>query len=99
MGYIYITPILTDSWCTPGYILVPGDIPGWGQIRGNIKKNAADCAKLCNEERDCCSYEHSPSENTCNLNSDCKPSQEKYKDYNFCVQEGVKGRNSIIFLT
>ena len=76
-----------DSGCTNGYNLIHGDVPGWGlQIKGRIKTNNKGCAKLCNEEKNCCSYEYSPTEKLCNLNKDCKPSAKVYKDYSFCVK-------------
>ena len=78
--------------CSDGYNLVPGDTPGWGlQIRGRIKTDNQGCAKLCNKEKNCCSYEYSPTEKLCNLNKDCKPSAEIYKDFSFCVKPKVKG--------
>ena len=73
-----------------GYKLVPGDTPGWGlQIRGKIQTTAKGCAKYCSEEKSCCSYEYSPTEKLCNLNKDCKPTAEKYEDFDFCVK-GIK---------
>ena len=78
--------IFVDTECSKGYVLVPGDIPGWGQIQGRIKTDAKGCAELCNDNKDCCSYEYSPRKKRCNLNRDCKPTRKKFKDFNFCAK-------------
>merc|ERR1719369_1282099 len=75
-----------DPTCGEGFVLAPGDIPGWGQIRGRIKTDAKGCAKLCSNNKDCCSYEYSPRKKRCNLNRDCKPSRKKFEDFNFCAK-------------
>ena len=74
--------------CPEGYNLQPGDIPGWGQIGKNpsTETDVSGCSKRCNEEASCCSFEYSPTEHKCNLNKDCAPSQNKYKDYAFCTK-------------
>ena len=65
------------------------DIPGGGQIRGNIPEEKAEgCAKLCSEEPTCCSFEYSPLLKICNLNTDCNPTLKKYLDYIFCTKVG-----------
>ena len=76
-------------------MLIPGDIPGVGQIGSNpsIEESILDCSDRCIGETNCCSFEYSATEKKCNLNSDCQPSQAVYKDYSFCS----KG-NSIRFL-
>ena len=53
------------------------------------------CASLCSKHyKDCCSYEHSLSKNICNLNEECKPTEDKNEDFKFCV----KGYKIIILL-
>ena len=75
-----------NTACSKGYVLVPGDIPRWGQIRGRIKTDADGCAKQCNDNKNCCSYEYSPRKKICNLNRACKPSRKKFGDFNFCAK-------------
>ena len=68
---------------------MPGDAPGEGQIdgKGKIDTDSEGCGRLCGSYEECCSYEHSPRENLCNLNKDCEPSATKHKDYNFCSKK------------
>ena len=63
-----------------------GYSPGWGQLKEKVQTDSMGCAKLCNHQDECCSYEHSPAEKLCNLNKDCKPTAQKYMEYNFCVK-------------
>ena len=68
-------------------MLIPGDIPGVGQIGSNpsIEESVLDCSERCNVETNCCSFEYSSTEKKCNLNIDCQPTtQAVYKDYGFC---------------
>ena len=72
--------------CPAGFVLIPGDLPGMGQIESNpsIEESVLDCSDKCNDETNCCSFEYSGTEKKCNLNSDCQPTQAVYKDYSFC---------------
>ena len=74
------------SVCPAGFVFLPGDIPGWGQIGSNPSTEAtiSDCSDRCNSEPNCCSFEYSATEKKCNLNRDCQPTQDVYKDYSFC---------------
>ena len=80
------------SACPAGFVLLPGDIDGWGQIGNNPSSEAtiSDCSDRCNMynvlyiEPHCCSFEYSATEKKCNLNRDCQPTQGVYKDYSFC---------------
>merc|ERR1711970_573537 len=77
-----------DGDCPSSYRLVPGDVPGWGSIRGLIKVSSREqCALLCNQEKLCNSFEHSNTDGICNLNLQSAPTTAKYKDYAFCVVE------------
>jgi len=77
--------------CPDGYSLKPGNI--WGQgIFGNhetITKDSIDgCAKLCEEQEGYCqSFEYSPEEKMCNLNTKCQPEVGPFKDYLFCAKD------------
>ena len=42
------------------------------------------CDEECDKEKDCCSYEWSPSRGDCNLNKECEPTKPKYFDFLFC---------------
>ena len=67
-------------------MLIPGDLPGWGQIGSNpsIEATISDCSDRCNGQTNCCSFEYSASTKKCNLNSDCQPTGNVYQDYSFC---------------
>ena len=66
--------------------MIPGDILGNGQIEGGLDTDNKGCARLCDVSKDCCSYEHSISENMCNLNRGCRPNGGKIRDFKFCVK-------------
>jgi len=73
--------------CPDGYTLNEGDIKGWGQIGSSTDVRRVEaCAKKCNDDADCNSFEYSSTELTCNLNSDVNPTEGKGKwgDYAFC---------------
>ena len=60
-----------------------------GQIGSNpsIEESILDCSNRCNGEANCCSFEYSITEKNCNLNSDCQPTVNVYKDYAFCSKD------------
>jgi len=74
--------------CAKGYIYMPGDVPGAGSnkfLASNGIDSAEECAEYCSKNRGCGSYEFSPSELKCNINTENEPTSEKiYKDYQFC---------------
>ena len=74
--------------CFFGYILNAGDIPVWGQIGTNPSDEVdiSRCARRCNNEPECCSFEYSETTEKCNLNTGCAPTSEKFEDYSFCVK-------------
>ena len=78
--------IFLESGCYTGYKLLPGHIPGQGQIEEDRDTDNIGCAVLCNIKEDCCSYEHSKLENCCYLNTDCSPTKKQLKDFQFCVK-------------
>ena len=82
---IYIS---VGSECYEGFHLVPGDIPGMGQIEGHggLQTDDQGCGLLCQRDEDCSAQEQGLTEKLCNLNKDCKPSAEKHLDQNFCVK-------------
>merc|ERR1719238_2593247 len=67
---------------------MPGDVPGSGssQFVATSGIDSADkCAEYCDKNKGCGSYEFSPSELKCNINTENEPTSEKiYKDYQFC---------------
>ena len=67
-----------------------GDIPGWGTVNGRggaeTVTDCSKCADLCSSDTACKSYECSPSEKKCSLNSVANPTSGAYKDYTFCVK-------------
>eukprot|EP01084_Bolivina_argentea_P058080 106041_1 len=78
--------------CATGYFEQIGDIPGWGDIDGWLNVgNCDECAGKCkNSSHRCQSYECSPTDLLCNLNTQADPSQRAYEDYRFCT----RGSNS-----
>ena len=74
------------SVCPAGSVLLSGDIPGRGQVGSNPSNETtiSDCSDRCNSEPNCCSFEYSATEKKCNLNKDCRPTHDVYKDYSFC---------------
>merc|ERR1712048_948517 len=46
-----------------------------------------ECGKLCSDRSTCLSYECSPTDLKCNLNSDANPNRGAYGDYNFCTKQ------------
>ena len=85
--------------CPEGYILVEGDVGGYGNVGDPPSvpdQDLGSCAALCNDlPDDCCSFEWSPTERRCNLNQECAPTKNKFRDYLFCV----KGALDTIFKT
>ena len=77
------------SECPTGYKLVDGDIPGWGWKSTHNVETIDDCATLCSDHVECCSYEWSPTAHICNLNKVCQPTEDKYRDYFFCQREDM----------
>merc|ERR1719209_74072 len=85
-----------NKGCPEGYESKEGDIPGWGQIKGQIGGNLQYCADRCDETEECCSFEHSSLWNWCNLNRDCEPTQGKFMEYVFCTKKKVDDEAFII---
>jgi len=79
--------------CPLGYQVNSGDIPGWGSLSGNyLVANREECARKCDSEVDCASFEHSQIENKCNLNQEKNPTSQPYKDYTFCTKQEMVER-------
>ena len=74
------------GYCPEPYVYVAGDVIGEG-IRC-IKRvyNFASCARHCDANSNCCSFEYSPKKHMCNLNSECQPTAKVWEDFNFCVK-------------
>merc|ERR1712142_813524 len=72
---------------------MPGDVPGSGssQFVATSGIDSADkCAEYCDKEKNCGSYEFSPSELKCNVNTENEPTSKKiYKDYQFCSKKST----------
>merc|ERR1719334_2650837 len=93
LALTYLGYSLADEDCLDDFHLVPGSIPGDrsdGQIKGGVDTDEEGCAAFCNKVyEDCCSYEHSLSKNICNLNKECKPTEDQNEDFKFCVKDGA----------
>ena len=79
-----------DPECPEGYILVEGDVGGYGNVGKEpsvVDQDLGACAALCTDRPgECCSFEWSPSLKICNLNQECAPTGNKFRDYLFCVK-------------
>ena len=73
--------------CPSPYTEIPGDVGDWGSLESHSSiDNILSCARLCDGNPACCSFEYSPTEKKCNLNKECKPTRQVYKDYAFCAK-------------
>jgi len=76
--------------CGDGFFQQHGDVPGWGKIGdsggGQGVADCSECGELCASTSGCLSYECSPRELKCNLNTRNSPKAESsdYRDYTFC---------------
>merc|ERR1711957_453755 len=73
--------------CAPGYEMEAGDLPGWGTggIGGRISADTSlVCAGLCSAKTNCLSFEWSPTQKKCNLNTEAHPTGRPYRDFDFC---------------
>jgi len=91
---------IKNDICEKGYLYMPGDVPGSGSNKylttGGID-SAEKCAEFCSKEDGCGSYEFSPSELKCNINTENEPTSRKiYKDYQFCSKEKTGKHASFI---
>ena len=82
VGFLFFCCCFFSSFF-PGY----GTELGWWTV-----KNSAACARRCDANSKCCSFEYSPKREMCNLNSECQPTSPEFEDFDFCVK-GI----SIIF--
>ena len=88
---------IISGGCPVGYNLNNGDIAGWGYIGRFYENTISRCAKRCNDDPDCCSFEYSPTDRSCcnkqnvrtncNLNYYCNPNGEMFLDYMFCTHQ------------
>jgi len=91
---------IKNDICEKGYLYMPGDVPGSGSNKylttGGID-SAEKCAEFCTKEDGCGSYEFSPSELKCNINTENEPTSRRiYKDYQFCSKEKTGKHASFI---
>jgi hypothetical protein len=77
--------------CEDDYQVKSGASGSWGKIgnRGGGEKveDCSICASVCDGIPTCRSYECSPTELRCNVNTASKPTHEEYKDYSFCEKK------------
>merc|ERR1719445_1046283 len=84
-GYYHRRLLDTDE-CATGYYAQSGDIPGNGIGGLQQVTNCNHCAAKCWSDGNCSSYECSPTELKCNLNTGRNPTAPAYKDYVFCTK-------------
>ena len=75
------------SGCPLGYKHLIGDVVGWGP-NSKLPLSKEQCARRCSSTASCQSFEHSSSDNKCNLNSQSRPDAGQYQDYYFCTKIG-----------
>merc|ERR1711879_302266 len=84
---------IKNDICAKGYMYMPGDVPGSGSnqfVATSGIDSANKCAEYCDKEKNCGSYEFSPSELKCNVNTENEPTSKKiYKDYQFCSKKST----------
>jgi hypothetical protein len=79
--------------CPAGYNETDGggDIPGWGDVNGKgggaTVTSCGECAAWCSSESTCQSFECSPSQLKCNLNTQPVPTTQGYQDFRFCSKD------------
>ena len=73
--------------CPKGYIYISGDIIG-ATLQGNIMATLQECAEKCNNNTECNSFEHSTTNDVCNLNKEAFPNGPKYGNFVFCSKKG-----------
>ena len=85
-----------DVVCGSGYVRSVGDVAGDGAIDGvgNLQTvtSCAECAALCGNKKTCLSFECSPSENKCNLNTVKHATHRvhpSFPDYVLCIKGSV----------
>ena len=80
--------------CTTDYTPMQGDIGMWGKVGarggGEEVEDCAQCADLCSSLEECGSFECSPTELKCNLNTVINPTNDVANtDYMFCSKKVV----------
>ena len=82
-----VKPSVEDSVCPQAYTPEPGNVVGVGKL-GYFSPvaNIDLCARNCEDNNKCCSFEYSPSRMTCNLNSECGPTADGIEGQIFCVR-------------
>ena len=80
--------------CDANYHEVKGDCGGFGGINnkgyGRVYANQAVCAAMCDSEEQCSSFEFSPSERKCALNTCRNPERGyPYKDFRLCKKNQI----------
>mmetsp|Transcript_114970 Transcript_114970/g.245507 ORF Transcript_114970/g.245507 Transcript_114970/m.245507 type:complete len:550 (+) Transcript_114970:51-1700(+) len=86
-GYHFCEKILND--CPSGYISHEGHLEDGGRL--SSKESIGECARACESDDDCGSFEYSTSEMWCVLNSKSRPNFWKHKDYHFCEKSEKPG--------
>ena len=73
--------------CPASYFYNAGDVQGSGSIRSiSSVSTISYCAGYCDTDSTCSSFEYSPREHLCNLNSEVQPDAAVYRDQDFCVK-------------
>ena len=99
---VYTIHVSEESQVCPGwYVEEEGDIPQFGTDLGSKLSvtSREECAERCDRLLLCLSFEHSNTEQFCNLNRESLPTKRKYKDYVFCRKNGKNHSKHQLFCT
>ena len=59
-------------------------LDGWISLSKYQNVSNIECAKQCEMEAACCSFEYSATAQRCNINRECKPDNQTIGDFDFC---------------
>lgn len=95
-GYHFCKKASSDvaKVCKGDYVMMPGQVSGAGQIStttGVLVDTVEKCKELCDDNKNCNSYEYSMHYNRCELNYRPVPNHEgHYYDMKFCAKPDSK---------
>ena len=77
--------------CPDAYDFEDGDVPGCGYKTVENVAGVRACGTLCDGDDDCCSFQYSPSQQTCCLHEACEPDAgtSQFQDYRLCSKGEV----------
>ena len=77
---------MNSGLCPANYTYLDGNSEQNISLPGEAE-NIAICANNCSRNKACCSFQWSPTNLLCKLNSNCDPEEDRNGDYFYCVKE------------